>query len=115
MEDKRVVLCGANIYEKKFYFNEAYRAIPQSIQDQLRIFCILYTEEVGGIFTLVFEEDGNLSLETEAYEEDILYDAISAGLLIKKIRSTNQELFESISLFYKVITGQEGVENVISD
>jgi len=115
MKDERVVLCGANTYEKKYYFNANFKAIPQSIQDELRIICILYTEEVGGIFTLVFEENGYLSLETQAYEEDILYDAISAGLLIKKIQSTNQELFESISLFYNVITGQEGAENVIDN
>ena len=58
MEDKRMVLCGANAYEKKYYFNEQFKAIPQSIQDELHIICVMFTEEVGGIFTIEFEKDG---------------------------------------------------------
>ena len=29
-QDKRVVLCGANAYEQKYYFNEQFKGIPQS-------------------------------------------------------------------------------------
>lgn len=101
-EDKRIVLCGANAYEKKYYFNEQFKGIPQSIQDELHIICVLFTEEVGGVFTIVFEEDGSVSIDTESYEEDILYDEISSGLLVKEIRSKRQELFESLSLYYRV-------------
>ena len=54
-QDKRVVLCGANAYEQKYYFNEQFKGIPQSIQDELHIICVLFTEEVGGVFTIVFE------------------------------------------------------------
>ena len=82
MDDKRVVLCGANAYEKKYYFNETFQDIPDSIKDELHIICVLFTEEVGGIFTIVFEEDGTLSMETDAEEDDIYYDEISSGLLI---------------------------------
>ena len=68
---ERIVLCGANAYEKKYYFNEKFNGIPESIKDELHIICVLFTEEVGGVFTIVFEEDGSVSLETETYEEDI--------------------------------------------
>ena len=87
MEDNsgRIVLCGANAYEKKYYFNEKFNGIPESIKEELHIICVLFTEEVGGVFTIVFEEDGSVSLETDAYEEDILYDEISSGLLNKSI------------------------------
>ena len=76
MEDDRVVLCGANAYEQKYYFNETFDKIPQSIKDELHVICVLFTEEVGGIFTIVFEKDGSLSLETRAEEDDIYYDEI---------------------------------------
>ena len=76
MAENRVVLCGANAYEQKYYFNEQFHAIPQSIKDELRIICVLFTEEVGGIFTLVFEEDGTLNMETTVEEYDIYYDEI---------------------------------------
>ena len=41
-------------------------------------------------------------LETDACEEDILYDEISSGLLVREIRMQRQELLESLSLFYRV-------------
>ena len=61
--DNRVVLCGANAYEQKYYFNEQFAGIPESIKEELHVICVLFTEEVGGVFTIVFEEDGSISLE----------------------------------------------------
>lgn len=109
MNDNRVVLCGANAYEKKYYFNEQFDKIPDSIKDELHIICVLFTEEVGGIFTIVFEEDGSLSLETQAEDDDIYYDEISSGLLISEIRRKRQELLESLSLYYKVFILKEEI------
>lgn len=104
METKggRIVLCGANAYEQKYYFNEKFSKIPESIKEELHIICVLFTEEVGGVFTIVFEEDGSVSLETDAYEEDILYDEISSGLLVREIRMQRQELLGALSLYYRV-------------
>lgn len=103
-----IVLCGANAYERKYYFNEKFAKIPQSIQDELHIICVLFTEEVGGVILFKFDEEGEIYITTEAEEDDIYYDEIASGLLVKKIRSTKQELLESLSLFYKVlILGQD--------
>ena len=99
---KRIVLCGANAYDKKYYFNEQFKGIPQSIQDELHIMCVLFTEEVGGVFTIVFEEDGSVSFDTESYEEDILYDEVSSGLLIHNIKLKHKELLEALSMYYRV-------------
>lgn len=115
MEDKRVVLCGANAYEKKYYFNEQFVGIPDSIKDELHIICVLFTEEVGGVFTIVFEEDGTLSLETDAEENDIYYDEISSGLLVGEIRRKRQELFESLSLYYRVFIRKEDVSELLEE
>lgn len=114
-DDKRVVLCGANAYEKKYYYNEMFKGIPQSIQDELHIICVLFTEEVGGVFTIVFEEDGSVSFDTESYEEDILYDEISSGLLVKEIRMQRQELLESLSLYYRVFILHENFDDVMTE
>ena len=111
MEEKRVVLCGANAYEQKYYFNEKFDKIPQSIKDELHIICVLFTEEVGGIFTIVFEEDGSISLETDAEENDLLYDEISSGLLIGEIRRNRQEMFASLQLYYRVFILHESLED----
>lgn len=115
MEDKRIVLCGANAYEKKYYFNEKFAAIPESIKEELHIICVLFTEEIGGIFTMVFEEDGTLELETTAAQEDYLYDEIGSGLLIKEIQRNRQELFESLTLFYRIVILHEDASELIDE
>lgn len=109
-ESERIVLCGANAYEQKYYFNEQFAAIPESIKNELHIICVLFTEEVGGTFMMVFEPDGSLSLETDADEGDILYDEISSGLLVKEIQRKKQELFESLTMFYRVFILKEQID-----
>lgn len=101
-QERRLVLCGANAYEKKYYFNQQFAGLPESVKDELHIICVLFTEEVGGIFTIEFEEDGNVSMRTEYAEEDYLYDDIGSGLLVSEVRRKRQELFESLSLYYRV-------------
>ena len=56
--NKEVVLCVSNAYQKKFYLNENFNGLPQGIKDELKIMCVLYTEDVGGILTLEFDENG---------------------------------------------------------
>ena len=111
MESGNMVLCAANAYEQKYYFNERFKGIPQSIQEELHVISVLFTEEVGGIFTIVFEEDGSISLETDAEENDLLYDEISSGLLIGEIRRNRQEMFASLQLYYRVFILHESLED----
>ena len=106
-KEEKVVLCGANAYDKKYYFNETFKGIPDSIKDELHIICVLFTEEVGGIFTIEFERDGSVSMRTEYAEDDFLYDEVSSGLLVGEIRRKRQELFESLSLYYRVFVLHE--------
>lgn len=115
MDENRIVLCGANAYEKKYYFNEKFDKIPESIKDELHIICVLFTEEVGGIFTIVFEEDGTVSMETNAEESDIYYDEISSGLLVNEIRRKRQELFEALSLYYRVFILKEDISGMLEE
>ena len=101
-QEGRTVLCGANAYEKKYYFNQQFAGLPESVKDELHIICVLFTEEVGGIFTIEFEESGNVAMRTEYSQEDYLYDEIGSGLLVSEVRRRRQELFESLSLYYRV-------------
>ncbi len=110
---ERIVVCGANAYEQKYYFNEKFAKIPQSLQDELRIICVLYTQEVGGIFTIVFDEEGELIFETQAEEYDITYDEVSSGLLIGEIRRNRAELLESLELYYRVFICGESIDGLL--
>ena len=116
MDENKIVLCGANAYEKKYYFNEEqFKMIPDSIKQELHMICVLFTEEVGGVFTIAFEEDGNVVMETNADDDDIYYDEISSGLLISEIRRNRQELFESLSLYYRVFIKKEDVSALLDE
>ncbi|MBO4900387.1 MAG: hypothetical protein J5509_08840 [Lachnospiraceae bacterium] len=110
---ERVVVCGANAYEQKYYFNQEFSRIPQSLQEELRIICVLYTQEVGGIFTIVFDEEGELVFETQADEFDITYDEVSSGLLISEIRRNRAELLESLELYYRVFICGESIDGLL--
>ena len=110
MYQDRVVLCGASAYEKKYYLNEDFKALPQQIQDERKIMCVLFTEDIGGVLTLVFDEEGNLLLEVSANEGDLLYDDIGSELKIRQIRKEKAELLQSLELYYKVFFLGEDVE-----
>ncbi len=115
MDSNKTVLCAASAYEMKYYFNEQFNGIPESIKEELHILCVLFTEEVGGVFTIAFEEDGNVLLETNADDDDIYYDEISSGLMVSEVRRKRKELFESLSLYYRVFILKEDISGMIEE
>ena len=110
-----IVLCGSNAYEQKYYLNEDFKGLPQAIKDELKIMCVLFTEDVGGILTLSFEEDGSLFFQTEAEEGDLLYDEIGSVLLVKKLQEEKKELLESLEMYFKVFFLDEDGSALISE
>ena len=115
MYQDTIVLCGSSAYEQKYYLNESFEALPQAIKDELKIMCVLFTEDVGGILTLMFEEDGTLVFQTEAEEGDLLYDEIGSVLLVKKLQQEKQELIESLELYYKVFFLNEDAAALLNE
>ena len=90
------VLCGANSYTQKYYFNPRFDRLPSGIKDELQILSVLFTEDVGGILTFGFEPDGTLTLNVTCDEGDLLFDDIGSELKIKEIQRTRQTLLESL-------------------
>lgn len=111
MYQEKVVLCGASSYEEKYYFNEDFQALPEEIQKELKILCVLFVSEVGGILTLEFEEDGTLCFQVRSQENDFFFDEIGSGLRIKAMQKEKQELLASLELFYKVFFLNEEIED----
>lgn len=110
MFDESRVLCASSAYEKKYYLNQAFEKLPESIRDELKIMCVLFTEDVGGVLTMEYDEDGSLFFRTEADEEDLLYDEVGSGLKIKQLQSEKRELLEALELYYKVVILGENIE-----
>lgn len=110
MYEDKVILCVSNAYEKKYYFNDEFSSLPDEIKNKLKAMSVLFTEEVGGIISVEFSEDGTLLLLTEADEGDLLYDEIGSGLKIKQIQKEEEDLLTSLELFYKVFFLGEDLE-----
>ena len=110
MYQDRIVLCGSNAYEQKYYLNDDFSNLPQQVKDELQIMCVIYTEEIGGILTLVYDEDGNLEFEVTYDEGDLLFDEIGSVLKIKQLREDKKDLLEALEMYFKVFFLGEEVE-----
>ena len=102
MYDVKVVLCGANSYEQKYYLNPDFEQLPSDVKDELKIMCVLYVNDVGGILTLVYEENGDLCFEVTSKEFDPMFDEIGSQLKIKELQREKQDLLEALQMYYKV-------------
>ena len=108
MFNEKMVLCASNAYEKKYYLNDQFSNLPERVKQELQMMCVLFTDEVGGILILQYEEDGTLQIVTEADEGDLLYDDIGCGLKVKQMQLDKRELLESLEMYYKVfVLGEE--------
>ena len=110
MSNQVVILCASNAYNKKFYLNENFKGLPEAIKEELQIMCVLYTEDVGGVLELVYDEDGNLEFRTSYDEGDFFYDEIGSVLKIKQYQNAKRELLESLETYYKIVFLGEGFE-----
>ncbi len=97
-----VTLCGASYYEQKYYFNPDFAKLPTAIQEELQIMVVTYTEKVGGVLTMVFDEGGNLQFQVQSLDGDGRFDEIGSALEIKKLQMEKREFLESLEQFYQV-------------
>ena len=110
MSNENMVLCASNAYNRKYYLNEHFNGLPESIKEELQIMCVLYTEDVGGVLELVFDEDGNLEFRTSYEENDFFYDEIGSVLKIKQYQNVKRELLESLETYYRIVFLGEGLD-----
>ncbi|MBR0409544.1 MAG: hypothetical protein IJI25_00880 [Eubacterium sp.] len=108
-EDKRI-LCGASSYKELFYFNPEFDSLPDAVKDELRIMCVLFTSDVGGILRLEFDASGNLNFAVESREDDFFFDEIGSVLKIKQLQREKTELLTSLETYYKVFFLGEDME-----
>ena len=102
MKKDSLILAASSAYNKMYYFNEKFNKLPDQVKDELQVICVLFTEDVGGILFIEFEEDGSLIFKTYVDEADANYDEIGSALKVKEILEKKKDLLKSIELFYKV-------------
>ena len=110
MSRNEITLCASNAYQKKYYLNERFNGLPEAIKEELQIMCVLYTEDVGGVLELVYDEDGNLEFRTSYEEQDFFYDEIGSVLKIKQYQNVKRELLEALETYYRIVFLGEGLD-----
>lgn len=40
--EEKIVLCASNSYEKKYYLNPDFEALPEQIKNELKIMCVVH-------------------------------------------------------------------------
>ena len=110
MSNQEITLCASNAYNRKFYLNDQFKGLPEAIKEELQIMCVLYTEDVGGVLELVFDEDGNLEFRTTYEEGDFFYDEIGSVLKIKQYQNVKRELLESLETYYGIVFLGKGLD-----
>ena len=98
----------------------AQEAAAEKIAKRIRLYktlrvLLIIAALIGGIIVLQFEEDGDLQIQVEAAETDYLFDEIGCGLKVKEMQNTKYELFRSLELYYKVLTGKAKAEDIYKE
>jgi hypothetical protein len=101
--EENQILAYVSQYKNKYYFNESMGNLPEAVKNEILSGMIFITEEAGGVTELGFEPDGNVYLDSYAEEDDLGYDQVSARLLVSEFEREHKELFEQLTLWYRMI------------
>ena len=112
MPESDNVLCAVSAYDEKYYLNPKFNRLPEGIREELRAICILFVEDVGGIFLMEFDEDGELMLRTMARDSDYTYDEIGAGMLVREVQNHRRELLRELELYYQAVVLGKSLEEI---
>ena len=105
-----ITLCGASWYSQKYYLNPAFDRLPKAVKNELQILCVEFTEDVGGVLTIEFEDDRRPHFRVISSEGDQRFDEIGSELKIKQLQQTKTELMEQLTMYYRLVVLGESVE-----
>lgn len=104
----RKVLAAANNKEQKYFMEEEFKFLPDTIKDDLKKICIGMAEKLNCTFMVGFDENGDVYFETVRHEGDFDFDEIGAELEIKRLQKEELELFRAMELWYVIFYTKEG-------
>lgn len=100
--DNKDILCSASYYKQGYFFNEEFKSIPEEVKKDLKVITVCLSEKTRGISILGFYKDtGDFYIEAMNDPNDFLYDDIGAKLEVIQTEKENEELFNSLTLWYR--------------
>ncbi len=111
MENKDI-LCSASFYKQGYALNEKFERLPDEIKKELRVITVCLAEKTRGIAIIGFyKETSDVYIEVMNQPDDFLYDEIGAKMEVGYVERENEELFHSLSLWYRTFIKGEFNEN----
>lgn len=102
------IIAGAAFENEKFYFEQEFNDIPDSIKDEIKIICVTIAFKLECTFLIGFHEDGDVFFEIIKPEDAIDFDDIGAELEVKEVKRQKSELLKALSMWYKVFRTSDG-------
>ena len=102
------ILAAANNKEQKYFMEEEFKFLPDTIKEDLKRICVYMAEKLNCTFLVGFDDNGDVYFETVKHEGDFDFDEIGAELEIRRLQKEELELFRAIELWYVLFCTKEG-------
>lgn len=107
MEDNKknnneLIIAVSNQYIMKYYCDGLINALPEDLQDQIKLILVGFTEECGGILELIYNNEFN-DITFKSYSEniDFTYDEIEAKYKLSKLEKEYESFWEELAKYIK--------------
>lgn len=105
---EKQILAVASYEKQKYFIEPKFQILPEEIQKEIKIMCVLTAQKLCCIFLIGFEKQGDIYFETLKEQQSIDFDDIGAELEIKKIQSEKEQLLKALKLWYIIYFTEEG-------
>ncbi|MEY8319641.1 DUF6145 family protein [Lachnospiraceae bacterium 46-61] len=105
---EKQILAVASYEKQKYFIEPKFQILPEEIQKEIKIMCILTAQKLCCTFLIGFEKQGDIYFETIKEQQSIDFDDIGAELEIKRIQSEKEQLLKALKLWYIIYFTEEG-------
>ncbi len=105
---KKQILAVASYEKQKYFIEPKFQILPEEIQKEIKIMCVLTAQKLCCTFLIGFEKQGDIYFEAIKEQQNIDFDDIGAELEIKKIQSEKEQLLKALKLWYIIYFTEEG-------
>jgi len=88
------ILAAANNKEQKYFMEEEFKFLPDTIKEDLKRICVYMAEKLNCTFLVGFDDNG-----------DVYFETIKE---IKRLQKEELELFRAMELWYVLFCTKEG-------
>ena len=105
---EKQILAIASYEKQKYFIEPKFEALPEEIQKELKVICVLTAQKLCCTFLIGFKKEGDIYFETIKSKQCIDFDDIGAELEIKKIQLENKDLLKALKVWYIVFFTEQG-------